>query len=446
MKKTILALLCIVSAALVIFHDSFSVYFFQDDFFLLDISNVQSIDGLLRFFIPRGDVQFYRPLSHEGFYFIIQNLFGFQPFAFHLVAWIFWLIAVFIVFKISKFYLKSHRYRILVTGLYALSAIHYNSLFWISNFSYQASAVFYFSAIAVYLSGIGSRRKFALLISLFVIGLLMNEFLITLPLMIIADNYILKRKQKFQHTYFIIWSLIVISLYVILRFVLFKPNFGTYHFSFSPQVISSYRFFILFFLNWGETIKDQLITYWKIRTDFVQSNFLVVMIWILNALIWIFPVSLLIIQWWRRKMITDIASIFGGIWFLIALLPIIFVQSHISPHQGTIALFGFLILIVSSLENSGLQKKYRTIFFYCLITLWLVSSSMTVLLNNRIHWIYRRSELVKFWMKNYKTKPDQGGKKVIIIPSRDKDTIVALNDGKAYNVLFNDPTLKVIFQ
>ena len=69
---------------------------------------------------------------------------------------------------------------------------------------------------------------------------------------------------------------------------------------------------------------------------------------------------------------------------------------------------------------------------------------MTV--DNRIHWIYRRSNIARYWMvKSHKLYPQLKPNTIVIINSDDYETQVALGEGSAINELYNDSSLKVIF-
>lgn len=111
---------------------------------MLSISKIKNIADFLHFFIPRSDVQFYRPISSEGFYLLARQLFGLNPLGFHLIAWLFFVLNIILVWKLARQFLMNKQNASVLAFLYATSAIHYNSLYWIVNFSYILAGFWYF--------------------------------------------------------------------------------------------------------------------------------------------------------------------------------------------------------------------------------------------------------------------------------------------------------------
>src|SRR3989344_2589586 len=70
--------------SLIIFHKSLSVFFFQDDFFLISLSRANSLKDFMTFFVPRNDVIYFRPISLQMFYFFMFKLFGMKLIYYHL--------------------------------------------------------------------------------------------------------------------------------------------------------------------------------------------------------------------------------------------------------------------------------------------------------------------------------------------------------------------------
>lgn len=448
MKKNLLTFLLIIFSVVITFYKSFSIYFFQDDFFILFISKINSFSEFLQFFIPRTDVQFFRPLSHEVYFFIVRLLFGTNPLAFHFVGWLFFALNLVLVYKLSSFYLNQKSSRFFLVLLYGTSAVHYNSLFWIVNFSYLIGTFFYFLAFYAFKINIKGSNLYTL--SLFFIGLLVSEFLITLPLIILID-YLIAEKKKQKINKLIIGLIAICFFYFIFRFIIYRPDVGTYKMIFNRQVISSFRFFFMFFFNFPETIKDNLITFYKFRPEFLKAFGFEIILCIINLLIVSFFLLIYpVFRFLKAKKLSFIfqknykTMLFCFLWVTTSLLPIIFIPSHISPHHGSITLFGFIMFFIFTSE---IAKINQIIIFPLIFSFWLAASISIVNLNNKIHWIYRRSDISKKWIRRLKNDyPVIPKGSIIYLPSTDKETLVALNDGKAINVLYNDYSLKVLFQ
>lgn len=450
--KKFFFILFIVGLSLYAFRNLFSVYFFQDDFYVMSLAHINDIKGFLSFFIPHNDVQFYRPLSHEIFFFLSTKLFGLEYVAYHGLVICVWIGMIFLVFAITKYYFQSIRIRLFFLFLFSTSAIHYNSLYWIVNFSYILVAFFYFLAFLIYKRNIGKPKKLIVIVIVFLCGLLSNEFMVTFPIVLFLDSFLSKTIKK--NLYYMTGLMLILLSYLGLRFILFKPHYDTYQFVFNKSFISSYRWFFLFFLNWAETMKDYMVTFFQVRKNFLDSFSFVWNVYVWGLLVYFICIFLLPVitilknQKLKKQLEKDRNKfLFGIIWFLITLTPIIFVPSHISPHQGAIALFGFLL---SSLTLFDLIRRYNNVVFACfsaiLATTWVVTTMTTINLNDHIHWIYQRSKLSKYWVDKAKqVYPTLFNSESILINTSDKEAIVALNNGKGIQAVYNNYNLHIYF-
>ncbi len=437
MKRLLLLLILILNFFL--FRNSFQTYFFQDDFFMLSETNTNNLQDVISFFVPRSDVQFYRPLSHELFYFSARFLFGWNPILFHLAIYTVFIGVIFLFYKLSRYFLTAESIRLFATFLFATSAIHYNSLNWVVNFSYILVAFFYFLGFLLFLKKAPAFQ----VVLIYIAGLLSNEFMITFP--VVLAIYTLLFKPKIKQTKSLFITLVIITaLYLFFRFFLFSPQIGSYKYSFGKEILSSYRFFFLFFLNFPETIKDQMLSLVKIKNEFIQSFKWEIIIFFTNAIVIIFLFIISIIKA-QRKLIKTHLFLFS--WFIFTLLPIVGIPHHTSPHQGTIAFAGFLIFILLPLDSIW-PKYYKigaiTIFISGII--WVYSSFLNIDLNDRIHWIKRRSDIVKDWISKIdKERNAITDNSILIIGDYDKETKVALKNGEGIREYVQLPNIKVEF-
>lgn len=451
-----MAIIFISLISLFLFRNSFSIYFFQDDWFLLSISKIKSFADFLHFLIPRPDVQFYRPLSSESFYLLGRQLFSLNTFGFHLIAWIFFLLNIFLVFKLAEKFIHGKTLPVLFTLLYATSAVHYNSLYWLPNFSYILSGFWYFFGFFLFLESKHSVKNNLLLITIFILGIFSNEFMLTFPVILFVYTLLLDKKKLTQSITLFFALFFIICFYLLIRLFVFKPNTGTYQFVFDKSIISSYRFFSMFFLSFPETMKDQMISFYKVNSTFLQTFSREFYIFLANLITFGFAFIILPFIYYLKNKNYKIyiqkhyrKIILGLFWFIITLLPIIFVPSHISPHQGTIALFGFLLLFLvlfDGLKHIANKYLYFGLIIF-LITSWIVSTFTSVSLNDDIHWIKRRSDLSFAWIQKIKeTFPTLPKNSLIQLPTEDKEVKVALNDGRAIGEVYDDESIRVIFK
>jgi hypothetical protein len=316
---------------------------------------VRNIFDILKFFIPRTDVQFYRPVGAELLFFVLRAIFGWNPVYYHFFVWIFFSFTIVLVFKITSKLTKSNRVSLIVSLYYSTSAVHYNSLSWLSNSAYIIGTVLFFLFIYLLLQAKSQTR---LVVISYILGLLTFEFAIVLPGILFLGHK-LKIFNIFNSKSLYLYLFIVSFAYCFIRFVAFPPDVSSYHFEFNKSIISTYRFFILFLLNWPETIKDNMLKFWLIRPSFVELFRANVNVWLLNTIIF-FIVGIYSLVYILKTQLKKF--IFLSLWAIGGLLPIVFVPSHIAPHYGSISLLPFLILIFYLLT-----KKLKSLFFYILM-------------------------------------------------------------------------------
>lgn len=439
----------IVLFALFLFRNFLHIGFFQDDFFLLEISKVTRISDIFSFFIPKTSVQFYRPLSVEMFYFLGQSLFGFRPVGFHLLAFGFFAISIYLVWKLSQYFFRNFRLRILVTFLYATASIHYDSLYWIANFSYILVIVLFLTSFLLARSNLLYRN---LTVSvLFILGLLTSEFMVVFPVLLFLHFLISRQILINRRLIFIL--LAVLLLYGIFRFVLFHPSTSDYRFAADRSVFLSFRWFLFYFVNWAETIKDQMLNFYTIRSSFtvrfpMYVYFLVVQTGTFFLCTLFIPLILIV----RGKFSTTFLKKKGlqlvlfFFWWIVCLVPIIFIKSQISPHRGSLAFIGFLIFSLLPLDLiwKTLHPNLRQIFLTIVCLSWIASTSATIMFNDEAHWIMRRSRIAAYWLRiaeSWRTQPSNAGILNLALP--DTEAKIALDNGRAFRVLYGKDTITV---
>lgn len=141
---------------------------------------LQTFDGLYRIWTELTATQQYYPLLHSVFW-LEHKLWGDSVLGYHLVNLLWHLCAV------SLFYLVLVRLKIpgalLAAAIFAVHPVMVESVAWISEQKNTLSAVFYLSAMLVYLSFDESRlrSRYFLALGLFVLGLLTKTVTATLP-------------------------------------------------------------------------------------------------------------------------------------------------------------------------------------------------------------------------------------------------------------------------
>jgi len=360
-----------------LYYPVFSLYFFQDDFFILKMGRADSISDFFKFFSfsnPHGYL-FYRPLTTQVYAFLIRSLFGLQPFYFHVVSFIFFLANIFLISKIIEKLLGKRIFGFLAGFLYGISAANLGNLSYISNFQEIGMAFFLFLGFWCYLE----KRKIALLF--FILSLLSKENAVIFPLILgIYELFLGNRRWGKVLPFFII-----LIFYSFFRISSGLPNISEYKPIFSPlKILNNYFWYFLWGLGLPEFVVDfvgpgfkvnpKLIIYYRREMQIIFGALL------FFALLW----AGAIIK--SRKEEKPKEAFFLCV-FLVGLLPVIFWPWHKFSFYLTFPLLGLIGLLVVLLKN--LPRFFWGIAVFSLF----VVSFTTIHLSWRTYWVITRAKI-----------------------------------------------------
>src|SRR3954452_21514340 len=143
-------------------------------------SELQSLHGLSRIWFELGATQQYYPLLHSAFW-LEHKLWGDSVVGYHLMN------VLWHVISVTLLYLVLRRLKVpgalLAAAIFAVHPVIVQSVAWISEQTNTLSAVFYLSAMLVYLKFDESNQGslYLIAVGLFVLGLLTKTVTATLP-------------------------------------------------------------------------------------------------------------------------------------------------------------------------------------------------------------------------------------------------------------------------
>lgn len=429
----------------VLFQPALTSYYFQDDWFLFSISRAQNISEFFSFFLPRGDVIWYRPLGQQLPFYLSFTFFSLNPIPFKIAVFILHIINSCLVYKLLMQFIKKQEFALFGSFLYLTSNSHQIIFYWAATVSFVQAPFFYFSCL---LTQIQKRNKLSLI--LFILGLLSNELLITLPLILTIYSRIFKNsKNKIKPFYY--W--LIGGIYIVLRLI-FRPAISTYGFIAGiKQPLITLRNFILWSFNWPEAIQDWFISFLRLNPLFINTFKPYVIVFSLVTLLFlllfiILPLSYLL---FIKKQRIPRGANFGFLFFLVSLSPVLVFPNHAFSYYIPIPLFG-LILFSQSLssaftKNIQVSEKIILFFLVSFSILWLTSSFFNIKLNQRIHWAYKRAKrseiLVKQILIRYPSLSSDDT--VDIISKNAEEDKLVLSDQNAVRVIFGDNKIKTNF-
>src|SRR3990167_8766095 len=94
---------------IVVYSRALGFFFFQDDFFEINISQAGNLGAYLSFFVFREDIIAYRPISLQNYFFLANYLFGINPTGFRFITIIIFLLNSLLITQVITQITKSSR-------------------------------------------------------------------------------------------------------------------------------------------------------------------------------------------------------------------------------------------------------------------------------------------------------------------------------------------------
>lgn len=448
-KSTLFLLLSAILFSGVLYRQSFTAYYFQDDWFTLNISKTGSLRDWVNFFLPRSDIIYYRPLGMQIPFALMKAFFGLNPRAFHLVTFLTHFLNIFLVYNLMKLILKNKKSASYAAFLYGVSAVNFIPLYWLSTYPFESGPAFFFASFIfiIHYLHTSQERFWVLSLILFLGGILTNEIVLTLPL--IAAGYILLL-GKFRDVPKVAAHLILAVLFVSIRFVFFAPpTKGLYLISLGTHILSNLKTYLFWSFNWSEVITEQM-TRPLIFNSLITDRYLNIIIFFDTAFILILTlmaVGLIKMFFENKPGEGGNFLLFSLGWFVIGLSPVLLFPHHKFTYYLPIALAGFLPAVIKLFEKgsvtlSGGSNLIRRSLVAAFLYLWCLTSWVSVNFNVKEHWAPRRArisaELVQDVGGNFSLTKDG----IVKVPFSSENKL-ALNDQDAFRYLFGEKYITV---
>lgn len=427
-----------------VFYPSLFVFYTNDDFFNLKIANVNSIQGFLNFFnLFRGPEGWglYRPLTTQVFYFITVKFFNLNPLPLHIISFFMFFLLIFLVYKLVLFLSGKEKISIIATFLYAMSATHFGHLYFLST-QELGLGIFVLLSCIFFL-----KDKTSLSLIFFIMALMSKETAVITPaLLFLVYSF---NKQSSGKTFDfkklstrLLPFIICLFVYLIIRSHWYGFTTGnSYIWDFSPLKAINTSFW---YLLWSLNIPEELVNYIAPGLTVNPSIFVYWGTQIVPILI-LFSIQCVLIAWTlvnvlRERIKTeikerDLVSVFCIGWFLISLLPVIFLPQHKFTFYLTLPLIGLVFRIAYLLSTS----KVGNFFIGLFIILWTITSVLTLRFTVETNWI-TQGELVAKRVYDYVKKNENSltGKTIVFYDSADDRSLPFSPTGIVENSLSNN--------
>lgn len=440
------SLFFILIIAFAIHAQSISYYFFQDDWFVINLANVKNLEDFFGLFIPRTDIIYYRPLGMQLYFFLSKTFFGLNSLSFHLLSFSFFSLTIFLLYKFVLKLSSNNITAILSSFFYATAAFHYMSLSWlVLTWNYIGSSLLLLSLITFlnYLNKYSRSWAFCSII-FFILSLMASEFAIFYPLAILLLTVIIHNQPLFK-TFKKSISLIIISglilfFYFVLRIIIYPiPAWGNYKLTLSAEIIKNYTWYILWIFNTPEQLKYHFdITNFKLSSDILAIGKNLLAIIIVNLAILFTFLTLLLFKEKSKNGLKLL--VLSTIVFIISLTPVIALPNHSYSYYLTTTSIPIIIFIAHKISRPFILPSRNKLKIIALIFIlnWLILSTASVLFNHRSSWIGDEQKLSKTITSKAKQKwtklPE--GSTIFIYPSSEM-VVQSLMNQEAFKVIYN---------
>jgi len=439
--------------SLVLFWPSLRAYFSQDDFFHLRASQADSVSGFLNFFSfssVRG-YAFYRPVSREVFNFTMGRIFGLNPLPFHLIQFVIFGLNLYLLESLlNHLFPKQTKLRLTTLFLYATSAIHLGTFYYLSSFQLLACTSFVLLSLISF-----QRKKNAASFAFFVLALLSHELGYLTPVLLLAleKKFPVKKSLKIIGLFFLI-SLILGYLNVNLVKL---PQQETYIPSFSLKKISNS---LAWYVFWGLGIPEHMFDFvgpgFKINPKIINGYPFYFWTMVISFVFLIIFLAVKVIEAFSDQRFCQLVkeSLFPIIWFLATISIFLLLPSHRFVYYLILAQIGISLILAVILA-----KKFNLISGLVVVS-YLILNLNTIKWGEKTYWPLNRSRLAQQLSGQIKAaypslppgatlylKNDPG----FFSPGQDwggtaKQAYLALSGSDGIQLLYQDTTLKVVYE
>ena len=442
--------LIFISSSL-LFYKSLFVFFTNDDFFFLKISQAKNVLQFLNFFnlikSPDG-FGMYRPLTTQAFYFLSWKFFNLDPVPLHIISFLTFFAVIYLIYKLVYELIKNEKIAMISSFLYAVSATHFGHLYYLATFQELGVTLF---VLLSCLSFLKNKNSGSLIF--FILALMSKETAVVTPILL-ALIYAFQNRTSNKLINFKILLLkllpFLICLFVYLFIRIFFYGFATgdsYVWDFSILKLINTSFWYLFwsfnipeslvdFIGPGLKVNPNLFLYWSKEMIPIFVSFSVQ----LTLLAYVLFKSL------RERLEHDIherdlVSTFCIAWFLISLLPVIFLPIHKFTFYLTLPLFAIAFRIAYLLVTS----KVNNFFIFLFLSAWTLTSFLTLQFTFDTNWISQSELISKRVMEYFIVNENKIGNQTVVFEDTRSDSVLPYSPTSTIRTILSDKNFFYVF-
>ena len=394
---------------MILYHSYLGHNLMNEDFGFIE--KVKNNFNLYEIFIRRlfrADV--YRPITRDIFYAVSYALFALNPLGYRIIVFILFILNNFLVYEIVGILTKRKDVALAASIFYLTRGAHNDALYWIpAGFQETGVTLFVLSAILLYLQYAHHKRKIFYVSSLIcsTLAFMSKETSVILILLILLiELYMQKINNNFnlRKLFVKIAPFGIIALIYIVRTCVVSVNYRGDHYSmeFSLDVLlKNITYYIAHSFNTGF---ETFVLCVLIACAFLKVE--------------------------NRKY-----AALSILWFLIGLLPFIFMKTAVFPFYLTVALIGFSILLaigIKYVHDTFYPTRYILTPIVYFILIYSVHANANEL-NQEYYTEKISNNIISYLKYNFPSFPDGS---LIYIKNPDGSLWYALGYGSAIRLQY----------
>ena len=444
----ILILTFTFTASLFLYHTSLNLYFFQDDFFEINISKAQNFNDYLGFFKFRDDIVDYRPISQFNYFFLLHKIFALNPIGYRIVNFIILFLCIFLIVKVISKITKDPLIAQVTAITWALSSIHFLTITWIAAGTYNIIGTFFWLLTSLFfLNHVRSKKLLFYNLSIISYLLTLGSFELSVSWPVVfgfyyfytLNNPLLKSLKTFSPYIFL--TLIFLSL----RLLFLKiPDITEYQIILNLESVKAFLWYLLWAFNIPEEFRKQIVNNLIIfNREFIQEYWQLVAKSFIGML-WIIFLGIILPLYLTKKRAIAIdlkILLFFLLWFSASLLPVLIIPNHAFAMYLTLAAVGLYAAVSYLIIKTG---EKILVLAVCLV--WLLTSQTTLNFYKVNYWTGESQKFAReFTLKIKKQYPKLPASSVILFEHNDKRHIQALHNSEALRAIYNDSSLTIYY-
>ncbi len=365
-------------------------HFWYDDFAHLYASSVESWENIVSNFHPTqpgwaaGEfLPFYRPLSHRTYFGLMRLIFGLDPFYYHSVCLVLMALISFNIYVMISLLSGDKLASFFGSVLFASGTSHAVSQLWVSVTPDLMVVFLMTTSFNAYLLSMKKGRLLfrAISAALFVLALLAKEAAIVVPGFLFLLEMLYTRPLKATEIKRLSVRLapfaLIAAAYLTFRMMFFDlPKSGPYGVSFGLFVPMHLGQYFLIAMN------DFLAGFLNVPDiDIIHkagghgmTNW-----WLASVKFLVVVVAVVCLSWWQ-KWEPAREVVFSSGWFIMGLLPVIFLQHHFYLYYLLPATPGMMLVVGRVLGHAARALGARSLpaaIILCLLAYALIFSDST---------------------------------------------------------------------